>query len=152
MRPYSDTALADRSNAPMPAARAAAQPWLIAGRLLLAPFPPRSGGLTAREAEAIEEMGARIDRDGRAGLLPDSTAFWFNPIDGAATPLAASGAWIRCTARQHVVVDLHLLHAMGRVVPITLLLRRPTPDLGPVPRATRGRPKNADQAEAVFAA
>jgi hypothetical protein len=151
MRQYPDSSLLDRSNAPMPAERAAAQPWLIAGRLLLAPFPPRKDGLTPREAAAIEEMGARIERDRRAGLLPDCTAFWLNPVDGAATPLAASGAWLCVTALQHVVIDLHLLHAMGRVVPVTLLARRTLPAPMPVPAAVRGRPRKA-QADAVVAA
>jgi hypothetical protein len=52
-----------------------AQPWLIAGRLLVTPFASRDGGLTIREAEAIEAMGLRLERDRRAGLLPDSVAF-----------------------------------------------------------------------------
>jgi hypothetical protein len=127
-------------------------PWLIAGRLLMAPFAPRDGGLTAREAEAIEEMGIRLERDRRAGRLPDCTAFWLNPTDGTATPLAAPGAWLRVTALQHVVIDLHLLQAMGRVVPVTVLARRIPPAPMPVPPAVRGRPRKAHAPAGIEAA
>jgi hypothetical protein len=105
----------------MPAERAAAQSWLIAGRLLFAPFAPRDAGLTARETEAIEAMGIRLERDRRAGLLPDSVAFWFSPLDGRCTSLTAGQAWLRSRVIQSVVVDMRLLQAMGRVVPLTLL-------------------------------
>jgi hypothetical protein len=54
MRAFPATSWSDRSRAAMPPDRVAAQPWLIAGRLLFAPFAPRDGGLTAHEAEAIE--------------------------------------------------------------------------------------------------
>lgn len=122
MRPYPDTSWSDRSNAAMPADRAAQQPWLVAGRLLFAPFPPRDAGLTTQEAEAIEAMGKRIERDRQAGLLPDSVAYWFAPIDGRTTPLTADIGWLRSKVMQNVVVDLRLLEAMGRVVPLTLLI------------------------------
>jgi hypothetical protein len=105
----------------MPADRAAQQPWLVAGALLFAPFAPRDGGPSAGEADAIQAMGKRLERDRRAGLLPNSTAFWFSPIDGRATPLTANQAWLRSRVMQNVVVDLRLLEAMGRVVPLTLL-------------------------------
>jgi hypothetical protein len=105
----------------MPAERAETQPWLVAGRLLFAPFPPRDGGLTTGEEEAIQAMGERLERDRRAGRLPDCTAFWFNPADGQCTPLAASQAWLRSKVMRHAVVDWKLLQAMGRVVPLTLL-------------------------------
>lgn len=120
MHAFPDTS--DRSKAPMPADRAAQQPWLIAGRLLFAPFAPRDAGLTARETEAIEAMGIRLERDRRAGLLPDSVAFWFSPLDGRCTSLTAGQAWLRLKVLQHVVVDMRLLQAMGRVVPLTLLI------------------------------
>jgi hypothetical protein len=134
----------DRSNAPTPADRAAAQPWLIAGRLLFAPFPPRDCGLTAYEAEAIEQMGLRLERARRAGLLPDSVAFWFSPIDGRTTPLTASQAWLRSRVMQNVVVDLRLLEAMGRVVPLTLLPTVPFPRV-----LSRRAPKVQASIEAV---
>jgi hypothetical protein len=121
MRAFPDSSWSDGSKVPMPADRVAAQPWLIAGRLLFAPFPPRDGGLTARQAEAIEAMGMRLQRDRRAGLLPDSTAFWFGPIDGQTTSLTANQARSRVKVLQHVVVDLGLLEAMGRAIPLTLL-------------------------------
>jgi hypothetical protein len=105
----------------MPADRAAQQPWLIAGRLLFAPFAVRDGGPSAGEADAIQAMGKRLERDRRAGLLPNSMAFWFSPINGRATPLTANQAWLRSRVMQNVVVDLRLLEAMGRVVPLTLL-------------------------------
>lgn len=146
MRPYPDTSLSDRSNAAMPAARAAQQPWLIAGRLLFAPFAPRDGGLTPEEAAAIKAMGLRLERDRRAGLLPDCTAFWLSPIDGRTTPLTASQAWLRVKVLQHVVVDLRLLEAMGRVVPLTLL--SPT-EPGRHRVLTRRAPKAQASAEAV---
>jgi hypothetical protein len=106
----------------MPADRAAAQPWLIAGRLLFAPFAPRDGGPTTGEAEAIEAMGIRLQQDRTAGLLPDCVAYWFSPINGRTTPLTANQAWLRARVMQNVVVDLRLLEAMGRVVPLTLLI------------------------------
>jgi hypothetical protein len=143
MRRYEDRDFPARDLAAMPAARAALLPWLIAGRLLMAPIAPRDGGLTAREAEAIEEMGIRLERDRRAGRLPGCTAFWFSPVDGTATPLTAPGAWLRVTALQHVVIDLHLLQAMGRVVPVTLLAKRVPTALVPLPPAVRGRPRKA---------
>jgi hypothetical protein len=124
LRRYEDRDFPARDLAVMPAARAALLPWLIAGRLLFAPFAPRDGGPTAGEAEAIEAieaMGERLDRDRRAGLLPDSVAFWLSPVDGRITPLTASQAWLRIRVLQHVVVDMRLLQAMGRVVPLTLL-------------------------------
>jgi hypothetical protein len=121
MRAFPDTSWSDRSRAPMPPDRVAAQPWLIAGKLLFAPFAPRDGGPTAGEAEAIEAMGLRLERDRRAGLLPDSVAFWFSPGDGRTTPLTATQAWLRLKVMQHVVVDLNLLRALGRVIPMTLL-------------------------------
>jgi hypothetical protein len=65
-------------------------------------------------------MGERLGRDRRAGLLPDSVAYWFS-IDGRATPLTAGQAWLRLKVMQHVVVDMKLMQAMGRVVPLTLL-------------------------------
>jgi hypothetical protein len=137
----------------MPADRAATRPWLIAGRLLIAPFAPRDSGLTAGEVEAIEAMGHRLERDHRAGMLPDCVAFWLSPIDGRATPLTATGAWLQITALQHVVVDLHLLRAMGRFVPVTLLARRIPPAPVPIPPAIRGRPTRARAlAEAVIVA
>jgi hypothetical protein len=105
----------------MPADRAAQQPWLIAGRLLFAPFAPRDGGPTTGEAEAIQAMGVRLERDRRAGLLPDCVAYWFSPIDGRTTPLTAGQAWLRLKVMQQVVVDMKLMQAMGRVVPLTLL-------------------------------
>jgi hypothetical protein len=147
MRAFPDSSWSDRSKAPMPADRVAAQPWLIAGRLLFAPFPPRDGGLTAREAEAIEAMGLRLQRDRHAGLLPGSVAFWFGPIDGQTTPLKVNQAWLRVRVLQHVVVDLGLLEAMGRVVPLTLL--QPTVS-GYGPRTHRA-PKTQASIEAVVA-
>jgi hypothetical protein len=111
----------DRSKAPLPANRVAAQPWLVAGRLLFAPFSPRDGGPTDGEAEAIQAMGERLDRDRRASVLPDSVAFWFSPADGRTTPLTAGQAWLRVKVMQHVVVDMKLLLALGRVIPMTLL-------------------------------
>jgi hypothetical protein len=135
----------------MPQDRLDQIPWLVCGRMLLTPLAPREGGLLAHEAVAIEQMGRRLEHDRHAGLLPDCTAFWCNPVDGAATPLAAPGAWLRVTALQHVVVDLHLLQAMGRVVPVTLLARRLDPAPLPVPAATQGRPTKA-QALAAAAA
>jgi hypothetical protein len=39
--------------------------------------------------------------------------------------LSALGAWLRVTALQHLVIDLRLLQAMQRVVPVTLLLKPP---------------------------
>jgi hypothetical protein len=142
MRPYPDTSLSDRSNAPMPVDRAAAQPWLVAGRLLLAPFPPRTGGLTHHEAAAIEEMGARLERDRRDGLLPDCAAFWLS-YDGRTTPVTATRAWLQITALQHTVIDLDLLRTLGRAIPVTLIVRRTSPALVPVPPAVRGRPRKA---------
>jgi hypothetical protein len=111
LRRYLDQNFPARHHTPMPAGRAARQPWLVAGRLLFAPFSPRDGGLTAREAEAIQQMGIRLERDRRAGLLPDSFAFWFSPIDGRTTPLTASQAWLRSRVMQNVVVDLGLLRS-----------------------------------------
>jgi hypothetical protein len=71
MHAFPDTS--DRSKAPMPADRAAQQPWLVAGALLFAPFASRDGGPSAGEADAIQAMGKRLERDRRAGLLPNST-------------------------------------------------------------------------------
>jgi hypothetical protein len=136
MRAFPDSSWSDRSKAPMPADRVAAQPWLIAGRLLFAPFPNRDTGPTSREIEAIEAMATRLQRDRHAGLLPDSTAFWFSPIDGRTTPLTANQVWLRARVMQHVVVDLRLIEAMGRIVPLTLL--PPPPELvRRVPKARR---------------
>lgn len=156
MRAFPDTS--DRSKAPMPADRVAAQPWLVAGRLLFAPFAPRDAGLTARETEAIEAMGIRLERDRRAGLLPDSVAFWFSPLDGRATPLTADGGWLRSRATQNVVVDLRLLEVMGRAVPLTLLIpaapgygARAVRRAAPAALIPTRRPKKA-QAEAAMAA
>jgi hypothetical protein len=67
-------------------------------------------------------MGKRLEQDRLAGLLPDSVAYWFSPIDGRATPLTANQAWLRSRVMRSVVVDLRLLEAMGRVVPLTLLI------------------------------
>jgi hypothetical protein len=130
MHAFPDTSWSDRSKAPMPADRAAQQPWLIAGRLLFAPFAPRDAGLTARETEAIEAMAIRLQHDRRAGLLPNSTAFWFSPIDGRTTPLTANQAWLRLKVLQHVVVDMKLLQALGRVIPMTLLPQPTEPGYG----------------------
>jgi hypothetical protein len=152
MRRYEDRDFPARDLAAMPADRQAQLPWLIAGRMLVTPFAPQDGGLTPHQATAIEEMGVRLERDRRAGLLPDCTAFWLNPIDGTATPLAAPGAWLRVTALQHVVIDLHLLQAMGRVVPVTLLARRTPPASMPVPPAVRGRPRKAHATAGIEAA
>jgi hypothetical protein len=121
LRAYQFQSFPDRAKAPLPADRVAALPWLIAGRLLFAPFPPRDGGPTADEADAIQAMGERLDRNRRAGLLPDGVAFWFSPIDGRATPLSAGQAWLRLKVMQQVVVDIKLMQAMGRVVPLILL-------------------------------
>jgi hypothetical protein len=132
----------------MPADRVAAQPWLIAGRLLFAPFPPRDGGLTAHQAEAIEAMGKRLQRDRRDGLLPGTTAFWFSPIDGQTAPVTVNPTWLKVRVMQHVVVDLGLLEAMGRVIPLTLL--QPTVS-GYAVRAVRRVP-NVASIEAVVAA
>jgi hypothetical protein len=116
MRAFPDSSFSDRSRAPMPADRAAAQPWLVAGQLLFAPFAPRDGGPTGEEVDAIQAMGERLDRDRRAGLLPDSVAYWFGPIDGRTTPLTVGQAWLRLKVMQHVVVDMKLMQAMGRVI------------------------------------
>jgi hypothetical protein len=139
MRSYLDMDFPARHHSPLPADRVNAQPWLIAGRLLIAPFAPRNGGLTAREVEAIEAMGHRLGRDRCAGLLPDCVAFWYSPSDGVATPLTATGAWLRVTALQHVVIDLHLLQAMQRVVPVTLLLKPPVSGRVPARRVPAKR-------------
>jgi hypothetical protein len=120
MHAFPDTS--DRSKAPMPADRAAQQPWLVAGALLFAPFAPRDGGPSAGEADALQTMGKRLERDRRAGLLPDSVAFWLSPVDGRTTPLTADVGWLRSRVTQNVVVDLRLLEVMGRVVPLTLLI------------------------------
>jgi hypothetical protein len=127
MRVLPDT---DPSKAAMPADRVATQPWLVAGALLFAPFGIRDGGPAAGEAEAIQAMGVRLERDRRAGLLPDCTAYWFGPIDGRTTPLTTTQAWLRLKVMQHVVVDMRLLQAMGRVVPLTLLPQPPEPGYG----------------------
>jgi hypothetical protein len=121
MRAFPDSSFSDRSRAPMPADRAAAQPWLVAGQLLFAPFAPRDGGPTGEEVDAIQAMGERLDRDRRAGLLPDSVAYWFCPIDGRTTPLTVGQAWLRLKVMQHVVVDMKLMQAMGRLYPLTLM-------------------------------
>jgi hypothetical protein len=108
-----------------------------------------NGALTVREAEAIEQMGIRLERDGRAGLLPaDSIAFWFSP-DGRCTSLTPGQAWLRLKALQYVVIDRHLLQVIHRGVPVTLLARRTSP--APIPAAVRGRPRK-EQAEAMIAA
>jgi hypothetical protein len=44
LRAYQFQSFPDRAKAPLPADRVAALPWLVAGRLLFAPFPPRDGG------------------------------------------------------------------------------------------------------------
>ena len=85
-------------------------------------------------------MGIRLERDRRAGLLPDSVAFWFNPIDGRTTPLAANRAWLLLRVAQHVVVDLDLMRAMGRAVPLTLV---PPVEAGQHRVLTRRAPKAA---------
>jgi hypothetical protein len=109
---------------------------------------PRDGGLTAHEAEAIEAMGKRLQRDRAAGgLLPGSVAFWFSPIDGQTTPVTVNQAWLRVRVLQHAVVDLGLLEAMGRVIPLTLL--QPTVSgYGP---QTRRAPKTRASVEAMVA-
>jgi hypothetical protein len=121
-RTYADQNFPARHHTAMPADRLDGIPWLIAGRLLFAPFAPRDTGLTAQEADAIEAMGKRLERDRQAGLLPDSVAYWFAPIDGHTTPLTADVGWLRSRVMQNVVVDLRLLEVMGRVVPLTLLI------------------------------
>jgi len=121
LRAYQFQSFPDRAKAPLPPERVAAQPWLVAGRLLFAPFPPRDGGPTADEVDAIQAMAERLDGDRRDGLLPDSTAFWFSPIDGRATPLTANQAWLRLKVMRHVVVDMNLLRTLGRAIPMTLL-------------------------------
>jgi hypothetical protein len=127
----------DRSKAPMPADRAAAQPWMVAGRLLMSPFTPREGALTDIEAAAILVVGERLASARRAGRLPACPVFWFNAADGRCTPLILVQAWLRVRVQQHVVVDLRVLEAIGRVVPVQLLVK---PD---VPRGatTRRAPK-----------
>jgi hypothetical protein len=130
MRRYEDRDFPARDLAAMPAERAAAQPWLIAGQLLFAPFAPRDGGPSAGEAEAIQAMGMRLDHDRRAGLLPDSVAYWFSPIDGRTTALTTTQAWLRLKVMQHVVVDMKLLQALGRVIPLTLLPQPAEPGYG----------------------
>jgi hypothetical protein len=51
LRAYQFQSFPDRAKAPLPADRVAAQPWLIAGRLLFAPFASRDTGPTALETE-----------------------------------------------------------------------------------------------------
>jgi hypothetical protein len=60
--------------------------------------------------------------------------------------LSAPGAWLRVTALQHVVIDLHLLQAMQRVVPVTLLPKPPVSGRA----LTRRPPKVQASIEAVF--
>jgi hypothetical protein len=91
MRPYPDTSLSDRSNAPMPADPAAQQPWLIAGQLLFAPFAPRDTGLTVRETEAIEASYPR-SLGLRAISASSSSARW--------TKRAAAGSPLIALARR----------------------------------------------------
>jgi len=147
MRLYDDP----RHLAAMPAERVAVQSWLIAGRLLFAPFAPRDDGLAAHEAEAIEAMGLRLQRDRRAGLLPDCVAFWLRPSDGRTTPLTTNQAWLRSRVMQSVVVDLGLLEAMGRVVPLTLLPA--TVSYAPrVPGRTREPVRRASRTQASIGA
>jgi hypothetical protein len=104
-------------------------------------------------------MGKRLEQDRLAGLLPDSVAYWFSPIDGRATPLTANQAWLRSRVMRSVVVDLRLLEAMGRVVPLTLLIpvesgygaravRRAAPAVIPPTR----RPKKAHASAGIEAA
>jgi hypothetical protein len=151
-RAYDDLQFPPRHRAKMPQDRLDQIPWLICGTFLVTPFAGRGdGALTVREAEAIEQMGIRLERDGRAGLLPaDSIAFWFSP-DGRCTSLTPGQAWLRLKALQYVVIDRHLLQVMHRVVPVTLLARRTSPAPMPIPAAVRGRPQK-EQAEAMVAA
>ena len=48
---------------------------------------------------------------------------WFSPLDGRYTPVPLLQAWLRLKVQQHTAVDLRLLEAMGRVVPVQLLAR-----------------------------
>jgi hypothetical protein len=152
LRRYEDRDFPARDLAAMPADRLDQIPWLVCGAFLVSPFAARAGGLTAREAEAIEEMGMRLERDGRAGLLPaDCACFWFSP-DGRCTSLTPAQGWLRLKALQHITVDRHLLEVMHRVEPVTVLARRVEPVLVPVPAARRGRPRKAHASAGIEAA
>jgi hypothetical protein len=70
----------------------------------------------------------------------------FRPIDGQTAPVTVNPTWLKVRVLQHVVVDLQLLEAMGRVIPLTLL----QPGYGA--RAVRRTPKALASIEAVVAA
>jgi hypothetical protein len=136
-QPYSAMTFPDHALADIATELVALRPWLIAGALLVTPFPARETGPTFLEIEAIAAMGARLASDRRAGRLLDGPVFWFRPLDGRYTPFALFQAWLRLRAQQHVAVDLRLLEVMGgSVLPVQLLRVRPA------------RPKGASQRRA----
>jgi hypothetical protein len=92
--------------APMPADRAQAIPWLVAGDLLVTPWPARRGGLSDAEADAVRAVREHLVLAERDGRLPASDAVWIDARDGRCTPLTiTSEAWLRGKMARHVTIS-----------------------------------------------
>lgn len=91
-----------RDRVPLPPERQAALPWLVAGDVLITPWPARRGDLTRAEADAIAAVRNRL-----AARPADADAFWLDPRDGRVTPMTIHNeAWLRVKLSQNLAVRL----------------------------------------------
>jgi hypothetical protein len=98
VKPYLDSSLSDRSNAPTPPDRLAAQPWLLIGDLLVSPFPTRASGPTDGETRAIMAMQRRL-RGCQVGA-------WIDSRDGRLTVQQLAADVLKAKAAAYITVRL----------------------------------------------
>jgi hypothetical protein len=82
----------------MPENRAALIPWLLAGDVLISPYPTRKGGPTAGETVAIKAMQRRLVRS--------RVAVWIDPRDGRLTLQEIASGVLVARAAAHATVRL----------------------------------------------
>jgi hypothetical protein len=87
-----------------------AEDLALAG-ILVTPFPPHGGELTAPEEACVGTIAAKLASLHRAGTLPDIATIWLNRADDARLPAECDPDWLRARVNRYLTVTLKVPRA-----------------------------------------